>query len=51
MTKLTLEAVLVWLTRLIEELKEAVAELTAMLAKLLAQGQEAADQLDDLCLT
>lgn len=50
MTVLTIEAVIAWLTRLIEELKQAVAQATAMLAQLVAQGQAAADQLDDLCL-
>ncbi len=50
MTKLTIEAVIAWLTKLIEELKQAVAQAIALLAQLVAEGQSAADQLDDLCL-
>jgi hypothetical protein len=50
MTVLTIEAVIAWLTRLIEELKQAVAQVTAMLAQLVAQGQAAAVQLDELSL-
>lgn len=50
MTVLTIEAVIAWLTRLIEELKQAEAQVNALLAQLVAQGQAAADQLDDLCL-
>lgn len=50
MTTLTLEAVIAWLTKLIEELKQAVAEVAATLAKLVAQGQTAADELNDLNL-
>lgn len=50
MILLTIEAVIVWLTHLIEELKQEVAEVTALLAQLIAQGQTAADQLDDLCV-
>ena len=49
-TILTIEAVIAWLTSLIEELKQAVAQVTAMLAQLVAQGQAAADELNDLNL-
>lgn len=51
MTILTIEAVIAWLTHLIEELKQAVAQVTAILAQLVAQGQTAADELNDLCLS
>ena len=50
MTILTIETVYAWLTGLIEELKQAVAQVTAMLAQLVAQGQTAADELNELNL-
>lgn len=50
MTPLTFEAVIAWLTSLIEELREALAQATALLAQLVAQGQSAADELNDLNL-
>lgn len=49
-TPLGIEAVISWLTQLIEELRALLAEVEASLARLTSEGKSCADRLDDLCL-